>query len=201
MMQEMTGRNVVYTLKVVTDPNAKAELQKFKQAVQDAFKEIGPNQAEKRDQAMRGPQIDIERMQLQVQQETQRRQYDMFQHAEGLTSRPAVHSRQTMIQAGSPNHSRNIDGLAVDATTDDGASTWEAGSQINSIPTITAGNFRGKMARSMSNGDRQFGNVQKSVARVIDALAKMAQALGSSDESNSRSNALLQRANRDAVFG
>jgi hypothetical protein len=54
MATSSTGRNVIYTLKVETDPRAKAELQKFKQSVLDMFKELGAKQAERRDHAMRG---------------------------------------------------------------------------------------------------------------------------------------------------
>lgn len=197
-----TGRNVVYTLKVETDPGAKGELQKFKQSVQEAFKDIGAKQAEARDQAMRGPQVNIERMRSQFQQESRRRQYDVLRHAEELNSGRDVQAGQMMFQAGLQNHAQKIDSSAGDASPENIAPAREAGSLINSIPATTAGNFRGSMARAVTNGDRKFGDVQKSIAAVMDALAKMAQALGSADqESNSRRNLLLQRANRDAAFG
>lgn len=205
MTQEMTsgaGRDVVYTLEVATDPNAKAELRKFKQAVQEAFKECGPNQAEKRDQAMRGPQINIERMRSQVQQERERRQYDVPQRAEQLNARPASQTRQSMFQVEMPNHGQTVDSLAGNMPSDHDAPTWAAGPQLNSIPSVTAGDFRGAVASRMTSGDHNSGDLQKSISTVVNALIKLAQALGSADRgATSRRNAMLQRANRDAAFG
>lgn len=206
MTQDMTnagtGRDVVYTLKVITDPNAKAELQKFKQSVQEVFKEIGAKQAEARDQAMRGPRINIERMRSQVQQETQQRQLGSFQPAEQNNSRFSFPGQQAISSLSGPTLSlvQNDDNPVSDSPSTHFAPLFSASPRSSPFHIKPAGNLGPTSSSRHTSSDRNSTDLQQSISSVINALSKLAQSLGAADV-HSRRNSLLQRANRDAAFG
>jgi len=94
MASSGVGRNVIYTLKVETDPRAKAELQKFKQSVLDMFKELGAKQAETRDHAMRGNSGHVEQSHAQRQRDILRQQRESHWREEQEKARHAAEAKR-----------------------------------------------------------------------------------------------------------